>query len=118
MAFPERPAPRHQLRTPFRVERIPALEAPPHLLGFASNVSATGLFIECALPPPVGTRLALKLDLPGESEPIVVRRARIVWQRGQRAESRPAGAGVMISELDRSASLAWKRFCHEQGADH
>ena len=118
MAFPERPAPRHQLCAPLRVERIPAPEAPPHLLGFARNVSETGLFIECALPPPVGTRLALKLELPGESEPIVVRCARIVWQRGQRAESRPAGAGVMISELDRNAGRAWRRFCHEQGADH
>ena len=118
MSFPERPAPRHRLSDPLRVERIPAPEAPPHLLGFASNVSETGLFLECALPPPVGTHLALRLELPGEPDPITVRRARIVWMRGQRADSRPVGAGVIISDLDPLARLAWKRFCRDQGEDH
>jgi hypothetical protein len=118
MSFPERPSPRHTLRAPLRVERIPAPEAPAHLLGFASNVSETGLFIECALVPPVGTHLALKLELPGEPEPIVLRRTRIVWKRGQRADSRPVGAGVTISDLDPSARLAWRRFCIGQGEDH
>jgi len=118
MSFPERPAPRHTLRAPLRVERIPAPAAPPHLMGFASNVSETGLFIECVLAPPVGTHLALQLELPGEPEPIVVRRARVVWNRGQRADSRPVGAGITISDLDPGARRAWTRFCSGQGQDH
>ncbi len=47
------------------VERIPSEHARPHFLGYARNVSESGIFLQCPLPPPVGTHLSLKLNLRG-----------------------------------------------------
>ena len=78
------------------------------MLGYAGNVSETGLFLECPLPPPAGTRLTLELKLPGDRN-VVARGARVVWIRNER---RRPGMGIALAELDHSER--WLRFCRDQ----
>ena len=115
----ESPAPRHRLREPLPITRIPCESASPHFLGYARNVSETGLFLQCPLPPPPGTRLTLRLQLPGDGPVIEARGATVVWVReykGWRCD--PAGAGVhLASSLEDGEREAWAAFCRKLPAD-
>ncbi len=112
MQHQHRPSPRHVLSHPLRVERVPSVEAPPHLLGFAQNVSQGGAFLHCLLPPPVGTQLSLRFRLPGDDRAIVSGRARVIWSRGHVGRpGPPAGVGVQLVELPAGSRQIWERFC-------
>jgi hypothetical protein len=112
MEAPDRAAPRHILRQPVAVERVPGSDAPPHLLGYARNVSATGMFLQCPLPPPPGTSMKLRVDVPGEAEIVVVDRAQVVWVREYDSWSKlPAGMGVHLDAMRPSAEIKWADFC-------
>ncbi len=106
------PASRHVLPVPMPVERIPSEHARPHFLGYARNVSESGIFLQCPLPPPVGTHLALLLNLPGTGGALVARSAEVRWVRDYRGwEAPPAGMGVSLGGLGPSAERAWSVFC-------
>lgn len=106
------PAERHVLPVPLPVERIPSVHARPHFLGYARNVSESGIFLQCPLPPPVGTHLSLRLTLPGKAGPLVARRAEVRWVREYQGwESPPAGMGVQLGGLEDTAEDTWASFC-------
>lgn len=114
MAFPARPAHRHVLPDPLPVQRVPGADSPPHLIGFVRNVSRTGMFLQCPLPPPVGTRMSLRLRLPGEAQELVVERSQVMWVREfERAEPRPAGMGLRLIGMDPRNEQVWRRFCRK-----
>ncbi len=100
------------------VERIPSTHARPHFLGYARNVSESGIFLQCPLPPPVGTHLSLRLSLPGRGGALVARRAEVRWVREYKGwESPPAGMGVRLGGLGNTEEDAWSAFCRTLPAD-
>lgn len=108
------PAPRHTLETPLLVERIPARDAPAHLLGFARNVSESGVFLQTPLAPPVGTSLRLRLRLPGGKLAVTAERARVVWIRDRASWREAAGMGVQLLGLAPEERHNWCEFCRMQ----
>lgn len=105
-------AERHRLRVPVPVERIPSQNARPHFLGYAHDVSRTGLFLQCVLPPPVGTRMRLRLSLPGDQRTVIAGSAHVVWVREYRGwRAPPAGVGLQLDDMDDGARRAWTSFC-------
>jgi uncharacterized protein (TIGR02266 family) len=107
------------LRTPLSVERKPTDHADPHFLGYARNVSESGIFLQCPLPPPVGTHMQLLLGVPGQPDRLCASRSEVVWVREHRAEqSLPAGMGVRLQGMDASVEQAWSDWCrHLTAAD-
>ena len=119
MQYRQRPSPRHVLPHPLRVERVPSADAPPHLLGFAQNVSQGGAFLQCLLPPPVGTQLSLRFQLPGDDRAIVSGGARVVWSRSHVGRpGPPAGVGVELLNLPTGSRRVWERFCARLSVGH
>ena len=111
-------AKRHVLTVPMPVERIPCEDERPHFLGYARNVSKGGIFLQCPLPPPVGTRLSLRLNLPGAGGALGARDAEVRWVRSYRGwEAPPAGMGVQLGELAPPTARAWSLFCARLPAD-
>lgn len=97
---------------PLPVERMPEGEARPRLLGYALNVSETGVFVQCATPRPPGTRLRLHLRIPGVPDPLVCRRARIAWVRPYSGWRGPAaGVGIRLGGMRAADRAAWGAFC-------
>lgn len=119
MQHQTRPSTRHVLPHPLRVERVPSQDSPPHLLGFAQNVSRSGAFLQCLLPPPVGTQLTLRFRLPGGDRAIVSGCARVVWSRAHVGRpGPPAGVGVQLVDLPQGSRQVWERFCASLSPDH
>ena len=58
------PAVRRAMEPPLRVEALPARRSRAHFVGYAANVSETGIFVQCSKPRPVGQRIKLVLHLP------------------------------------------------------
>ena len=114
MATPDRVARRHILRQAVAVERVPGSDGPAHLLGYARNVSQTGMFLQCPLPPPPGTSMALRVDVSGEA--VVIDRAEVVWVREYDSWSKlPAGMGVHLDRMPPTSETAWSDFCRTLG---
>jgi uncharacterized protein (TIGR02266 family) len=68
---------------------------------FTRNINEGGLFIETDTPPRLGTRVALRFQLPGSEEPIQAH-GRVAWIRPASAEG-PAGMGVEFEQLSPDA---------------
>lgn len=83
-------------------------------MGFASDVSETGMFVQCALPPPPGTTMTLQVRMGSDPE-LVVRRARVVWVRDRStAPYEPMGVGVALSAMEDGSRERWVEFCRRQ----
>lgn len=109
-----KPARRHLLTDPLRVERVPSPNSSSHLMGYASDVSETGMFVQCALPPPAGTTMTLQVRMESDDE-LVVRRARVVWVRDRStAPYEPTGVGVALSTMEDGSRERWVEFCRRQ----
>lgn len=105
---------RRTLRVPLPVEIIDAAGVRPRFLGYLANISASGLFVQCARPRDKGTRLSLRFRLPGTSEPIHCAEAEVIWTRGYAGRSGPApGMGIRMCSLTQEAQAAVARFCGE-----
>ena len=101
------------------MERVPSRDSPPHLLGFAQNVSQGGAFLQCLLPPPVGTLRSLRFQFPGGDRAIVSGCARVVWTRAHVGRpGPPAGVGVQLVDLPRGSRQVWERFCASLSRAH
>jgi hypothetical protein len=108
---------RRTLRVPLPVEIIDAGGARPRFLGYLANISATGLFVQCARPRDKGTRLSLRFRIPGTPEPIHCADAEVIWTRGYAGRSGPAaGMGIRMSSLTSDVQAVIARFCGEASA--
>ena len=108
------PARRHWLMDPLRVERVPSPTASSHLIGFASNISETGMFVQCALPPPPGTKMTLQVRIQ-DGDRVTVRGARVVWTRDRTtARYEPCGVGVELHRMKDGSRERWVDFCRIQ----
>ena len=72
----------------------------------ASNVSLGGVFLDCAVPHPVGTAVLLEFILPGQTHPLRVR-GRVVNHPNMGGE---LGMGVEFAELDSLTARAIADF--------
>jgi hypothetical protein len=107
---------RRTLRVPLPVE-ILGTGGDPRFLGYLGNVSASGLFVQCARPRTPGTRLALRFRIPGRAEPIVCSEAEVIWTRGYGGRSGPApGMGMRICALSSEAQSVLQCFCGDTPA--
>ena len=107
--------PRRTLRVPLPVEIVDEGGASPRFLGYLANVSATGMFVQCARPRDKGTRLRLRLRLPGMPQPILCPEAEVIWTRGYGGRGGPApGMGIRIGTLTDEEQARIARFCGEQ----
>ncbi len=66
-----------------------------------TNLSLGGFFIEKKLPFPVGEKVALRMDLPGVTQTMVVTGKIVDNYQDQNARLR--GAGIQFLELDNQA---------------
>ena len=106
------PAPRRQVRTPFPVEVL-RTGSGARFLGYAANVSETGLFVQCSNPRAVGTHLNIQLHLPARTEggcKIVVNgEASVVWTRGHGKSGAP-GMGIRFSTIGVADLISLREF--------
>ncbi len=105
---------RRTLRVPLPVEIVDDGGARPRFLGYLANVSASGLFVQCARPRDKGARLSLRFRLPGSPEPIHCAEAEVIWTRGYGGRSGPApGMGIRMCALTDDVQARIARFCGE-----
>ncbi len=110
------PAGRRDLRNPLRVECVRASGAKPTFLGYAGNLSETGVFINTLNPRPPGTRVRVVLHMPGISKRRFSSIAEVRWTRGYEGSSgMPAGMGLRFLELSTGVRSMLRVFC--AGAD-
>lgn len=111
------PSLRRSLRVPLPVEIVGAVGDRPRFLGYLANISASGLFVQCARPRDKGTRLSLRFRLPGASEPIHCAEAEVIWTRGYGGRSGPApGMGMRLCSLTQEVQARIAHFCGEPSA--
>lgn len=76
---------------------------------YTENISCGGLFIKTPKPLPKGEALAIKLQIPGEAEPIKVE-AVVAWSRADAGSAEnPPGMGIQfiqVSDSDRQRLLS------------
>jgi len=117
MPLASKTALRRTLRVPLPVQSLSPGEAgPPSFLGYLWNVSETGVFVQCTNPRAVGTRLALRLRLPGLEERLHCDSAEIVWSRAlAHSDASVVGMGLRFLDLDGDSRAALRDFCTEGG---
>lgn len=110
-AEPSPPAQRCRFRIPRPVEILPDQAARPRFLGYAANLSETGMFVQCAVPRPAGTRFSLKVHLPGLPHGLICQEVEVIWTRGYAGANGPApGMGTRFVKLDARAVQAVRSF--------
>lgn len=105
-------APRRDLACPLRVEAVRPDGEAPHFLGYASNVSTSGLFVQSMCPRPPGTRLALNIHLPEPWREAVSCIGEVVWSREHGgARGAPPGMGIQFVKIPLPALEALSQLC-------
>ncbi|MBL4686727.1 MAG: TIGR02266 family protein, partial [Nannocystaceae bacterium] len=69
------------------------------LVSYCTNLSRGGLFIPSEQPEPAGTRLTLRLDVPGKAEPVSIE-AEVRWVRAFDTDEGPTGMGLAFAAVD------------------
>ncbi len=112
METPTLPSERFRLRVPLPAERIAGAGARPRFLGYVSEVSETGLFVQCTNPGEVGTVLTVRVRMPGRHGEVVCGGAEIVWTRGyQGTHGASSGMGLRLVRMDEPAREVWRGLC-------
>jgi len=80
-------------------------------LGYVSDISDTGIFVQSTNPRPAGGQLELQFRLPGESEELKVKLAEVVWSRGYAGKGGPSpGMGLRFVAISHAARASLDRF--------
>src|SRR5262245_3371841 len=100
-------------RRPLVVRQV-RLEASHEIFfGYATNLSAGGLFIQTPNPKPQGTEVVVRFNLPGD-EHAVQCRAVVVWRREYHSESSTqAGMGVKFVDVAEEDAKRIEAFVSE-----
>jgi hypothetical protein len=108
------PAKRRLLRIPQPVELVGKDEERPRFLGYLSDISLSGGFVQCSNPRDEGTRFSIRLRLPGVAHHVYCADAEVVWVRGYNGvRGRSPGMGVVFRELSTAARTMIEKFCNE-----
>jgi hypothetical protein len=82
----------------------------PRFLGYAGNLSTTGVFIQSLLPRAPGTRLEMRLHLPDRAASPLLCVGEVVWTRAYRGIiGGGPGMGVRFLEASAAALQALER---------
>ncbi len=86
-------------------------------LGYAQDLSASGLFVQTTRPRQPGTRIEFRLHLPGSGTEPVGCVGEVVWTRGYGGRLGPApGMGIRFLELDARAFDTLARLCRSSSS--
>lgn len=112
------PAPRQRLAPPLRVECVGDATRGPRYLGYASDLSATGLFLQTAALREPGTRMKVKIHAEREGRPIYAE-VEVRWSRHYRGFPGPClGMGVSFVELGgRERKVLSRLLCATEGEE-
>lgn len=84
---------------------------------FSKDVSTGGVFIRTSAPLPVGTRVRLRLALPGDALPVALDGV-VEWERGlHESESGPAGMGVSFENASPELVAGLRRLVADPVGD-
>jgi len=112
MDAPEPPAKRRALRIPLPVEIVGKDDERPRFLGYLSDVSLSGGFVQCSNPREQGSRLSIRMRLPGVDEHVYCPDAEVIWTRGYLGvKGRSPGMGFVFRELSPAARAVLDKFC-------
>ena len=105
---------RRDLRVPLRVLRVEGSERNKHeiFFGYASNISASGLFIQTPNPKDVGTQVHLSFTLPVSKEKVTCT-AEVIWIRNYSGKGSTPGMGLKFVELSKELAASVDRFISE-----
>jgi hypothetical protein len=107
------PAKRRSLKPPLRIECSRGAGRPSHFLGYGSNVSETGLFIQSLALREPGTRLRLVIHLATAGGEPICSDAEVRWVRrygGKRGPS--AGMGLRFLGLRPADKTFLQTLCN------
>ncbi|HTO71680.1 MAG TPA: PilZ domain-containing protein [Myxococcota bacterium] len=105
------PAKRRKLLPPLRIECARGAGRRNHFLGYAANVSETGVFVQSLAARPPGTRLRLVMHLTRAEEPISTE-AEVRWVRGYGGKRAPsAGMGLRFLGMRPSDRSILQAMC-------
>ncbi len=106
---------RRALRSPLRTEVLVGEARSPRFLGYTSNLSEEGAFIQSLNPRPIGTRLEIRVHAPGETFSCA---AEVVWHRRYAGRQAPCpGMGVRLHDLPRALAERLRGFCAQRDID-
>jgi len=93
MATP--PAKRRMLKPPLRIECARGNGQHNCFLGYGTNLSESGVFVQSLAPRQPGTRLKVVMHFSGRAGPTIATDAEVRWSRGYRGKRSPsAGMGL------------------------
>jgi hypothetical protein len=106
------PAPRREPRVPSRVEFHRDSAGDLRFLGYLSDISETGAFIQCSCPRDIGTQLRVRLHLGRAEHEVLDVQAQVIWTRSYAGRSQPsAGMGIEFRNVAEAALTTLGRFC-------
>ena len=110
-------APRRAFRVPLRVETAASQGERPRFIGYAGDLSVTGVFVQSTRPRTPGERVDLCIYLPDPVKQAVMCVGEVVWTRGYRGAVHPApGMGIRFVAIEAEGVEALARFCAEHPA--
>jgi uncharacterized protein (TIGR02266 family) len=108
----EAPAARREPRVPSRVEFHRDAAGDLRFLGYLSDISATGAFIQCSRPRDIGTQLRVRLHLGRAEHEIIDLDAEVIWTRSYAGKNGPsAGMGLEFKNLEAASRTTIGQFC-------
>ena len=105
------PARRRRFSPPLRVELVGDGKRGPRYLGYASDLSSSGAFVQCSSPRPQGSRLKVKIHPRRANRRPVYAEVEVAWSRGYTGERGcPPGMGVTFLGLRRREERLLSRW--------
>jgi uncharacterized protein (TIGR02266 family) len=109
----EEPHSRHSRRFPFEIN-VDIVSEHNFYAGLSLNISEGGLFVATHVEYPVGTKLEIRLLLPGDEEPTAIR-TEVRWVRPHNADADgSAGMGLRFLELTPAVMAKIARFAQSR----
>ena len=83
---------------------------------YIRDISSGGVFIEMAVPMPVGTTVDFELKI-GDDTPLISGQGMVAWQRSDRTDTSPPGVGVKFSSLSPDGQTLVDVFVEQRVGD-
>jgi len=112
---PATPSKRKSLRSPILVTKVKEeSNGPKVFLGYAKNISRTGLFIQTINPKKQNEVLCIEFSLPG-SEKSLTCAAEVIWKRDFSANSKyQPGMGIMFLDMPENNASTIEKWVVER----
>ncbi len=107
---------RRSLRVPLRVVKINGADSKgiEVFFGYASNISALGLFIQTPNPKECGTKFRLRFVLPNENRDPITCEAEVMWVKSYSGKGSSPGMGLRFTDLSPADLATVEHFISEK----